>query len=859
MPKDRGPHPPKTGPPPAGAGDFEVAILAGGRSSRMGRDKARLKVGGRSLLAQIRGAARELAGSVRVIRRDDTPGCGPLGGVATALASTKAKVVLFLSCDMPAVTPALMRRVLQGFHRNTRAVFTRCAGRLGFPFALSASTRNTVDAQLEEHRFSLHQLAETLHARTISVPRRDTPQLVNLNTPAELATYRAQAAPPARTPTPRPALSESRRRTTGPGKGRKAASTRLLGVWIGLILSVCAASSPATTPPVEVWAPAQTLGYLTIPDASLARAEAARHGPATLWADPAMGPLRARFEERLEKRLLEPLRQVSGFHVGNLLTLAEGQITLVILDDPQRVAAGLSPEPVLVVDVGRRTNELAALFNAARNQPATNPAAIPTIVRIHDVDFLHVRIPGTGLDRVLDEAFPHVEHPGAAPIPNSPPADVFAGISGTCLVAFTTTNVIDGVLGRLSGSLARELRAPAFTAGAPGGARTLMRAWVSGPACVARLTGPGGPHVAGSVFGGFSPDRLATALGLKQVEAATFGIHSVAEGWLTEFRIAVPANSRRGLFKLLQPLAADASPPPWVPADILSFVRYRLAGPAAWINLQRVLQDIDPALLGVVQLLTEYAGRTEDVDFNFDRGLMAQLGNDWIATSRQVADTNVFGAGLIVHATTNAAVVHHALTLVASPAYLATFLPPDAPPPPRRQKSMAGGLVVSVGLPPFPWQDGTQHMLHLARRDDLVGMAGSERTIETFLTVTNAPSPLASAEAFTNALARAGGAQGGWVAYTHERETARHAFDLLGRSQGTLEESLRWTTFSDITTRAAAALLTWVPIDLLPAFDRVAEHFRFRVESGRALPDGLVLTTFRPSPTRPPLPVAPVK
>src|SRR5262245_53027899 len=64
---------------------FGAAILAGGRSSRMGRDKSRLRVGRRTMLTHAKQAAQALGLPVRVIRRDIVPRCGPLGGVLTAL------------------------------------------------------------------------------------------------------------------------------------------------------------------------------------------------------------------------------------------------------------------------------------------------------------------------------------------------------------------------------------------------------------------------------------------------------------------------------------------------------------------------------------------------------------------------------------------------------------------------------------------------------------------------------------------------------------------------------------------------------------------------------------------------------
>src|SRR5262245_23419835 len=72
----------------------EVCILAGGLSSRMGRDKSRVRLAGRTLLSCVRAQAEATGWPVRIIRRDLTPMCGPLGGIFTALASTRADLLI---------------------------------------------------------------------------------------------------------------------------------------------------------------------------------------------------------------------------------------------------------------------------------------------------------------------------------------------------------------------------------------------------------------------------------------------------------------------------------------------------------------------------------------------------------------------------------------------------------------------------------------------------------------------------------------------------------------------------------------------------------------------------------------------
>ncbi len=90
-------------------------VLAGGRSSRMGRDKALLPLDGRTLIDRVAGLVQRAAGNVTLIAPegrymgypvipDLIANQGPLGGLYTALSATKASWNLLVACDMPGVT-----------------------------------------------------------------------------------------------------------------------------------------------------------------------------------------------------------------------------------------------------------------------------------------------------------------------------------------------------------------------------------------------------------------------------------------------------------------------------------------------------------------------------------------------------------------------------------------------------------------------------------------------------------------------------------------------------------------------------------------------------------------------------------
>lgn len=151
----------------------------------MGRDKARLRLGRRTLLGHIRAEASVLGGRVRVIRRDVVPRCGPLGGVITALRTTRSPAVLLLACDMPFITAALLRRLLRVSRNGTRSVFASGGNLAGFPLVLPRNALPQVEKMVAAGQLSLQQLATGVGAARLRLPAKSATQLANVNTPEE--------------------------------------------------------------------------------------------------------------------------------------------------------------------------------------------------------------------------------------------------------------------------------------------------------------------------------------------------------------------------------------------------------------------------------------------------------------------------------------------------------------------------------------------------------------------------------------------------------------------------------------------------------------------------------------------------
>jgi molybdopterin-guanine dinucleotide biosynthesis protein A len=94
-------------------------VLAGGKSSRMGVDKALLEIDGISLIERAASLLQSVTGDPTIIGStslysslgtkivaDDWPGHGPLGGMATALRVSRTPWNLIIACDLPYLTKA---------------------------------------------------------------------------------------------------------------------------------------------------------------------------------------------------------------------------------------------------------------------------------------------------------------------------------------------------------------------------------------------------------------------------------------------------------------------------------------------------------------------------------------------------------------------------------------------------------------------------------------------------------------------------------------------------------------------------------------------------------------------------------
>lgn len=193
----------------AAKGILVGAVLCGGRSERMGRDKALLELGGRPLLRRavdaLEGLCEEVLLAVGPVPRyeefgrpwvlDRAAGLGPLAGLEASLAAAVERgawAACVLGCDMPDVRGEHFERLLERLAAEDADV-ALASGPRGIEPLLGvyrSDVLGAVRASLERGERSLRSFHRDV--RVTSLDLADEAALHNLNSPEDLVRARAE-------------------------------------------------------------------------------------------------------------------------------------------------------------------------------------------------------------------------------------------------------------------------------------------------------------------------------------------------------------------------------------------------------------------------------------------------------------------------------------------------------------------------------------------------------------------------------------------------------------------------------------------------------------------------------------------
>jgi len=173
-----------------------TVILTGGKSRRMGRDKAALEMDGTTMslrLADRFASMGEVAFSVDRPGRfpvgayrefvDRYPGQGPLNGLVSAFYNSAEEFVLLLATDMPAVTPEAAETLLSSIGEHDVCLF-------GDEPLFALYRRSCLNLAEEQLAFGQNAVYGFLNrVDVLSLPKPEEALFANLNTPEDLRFY----------------------------------------------------------------------------------------------------------------------------------------------------------------------------------------------------------------------------------------------------------------------------------------------------------------------------------------------------------------------------------------------------------------------------------------------------------------------------------------------------------------------------------------------------------------------------------------------------------------------------------------------------------------------------------------------
>lgn len=160
---------------------LSAAILVGGKSSRMGSNKALKKLNGQTMVEWVLEGVQKYVKEPLLITNekqeylflnlpiyeDIIPGLGPLGGIYTALKNINSSHCLILACDLPFISGRLIERIIQESISYDLTVVDGGNGYEPLCAVYSKALIPAIEQQIKSKRYGLHQLIDKVDAHII--------------------------------------------------------------------------------------------------------------------------------------------------------------------------------------------------------------------------------------------------------------------------------------------------------------------------------------------------------------------------------------------------------------------------------------------------------------------------------------------------------------------------------------------------------------------------------------------------------------------------------------------------------------------------------------------------------------------
>ncbi|MFO1442160.1 molybdenum cofactor guanylyltransferase [Bacillus sp. Bva_UNVM-123] len=157
-------------------------INAGGKSSRMGTNKALLKIGEKTVIEQIADELKKVVSSIIIVTNtpseyeflglpiveDKWKGMGPLAGIHAGLNATKTDKNLVVACDMPFISSELGAVLLNYLH-DYQAAVPQISGQLHPLFAAyRKDVKEEINNSLQNEQLRIRYFLQHVQAKIVT-------------------------------------------------------------------------------------------------------------------------------------------------------------------------------------------------------------------------------------------------------------------------------------------------------------------------------------------------------------------------------------------------------------------------------------------------------------------------------------------------------------------------------------------------------------------------------------------------------------------------------------------------------------------------------------------------------------------
>ena len=580
-------------------------------------------------------------------------------------------------------------------------------------------------------------------------------------------------------------------------------------------MSTWAAVTPETILPINTFAVA------TVPDLNAARQLFKANPLSRMWNDPSMTDFTGKIEKAFRENVMDRIREEASVDPIEIWNLAQRQVTVALTRQPGQSSPGV----ILLVDSGKKVAELDRGMLLLREALVDNQVDHERL-RIEATDFLRMPVPGGN-----EKGF-------------------YLGQSKSMFIVTNSEQLAETLVKNHKNPIANALLKdnPAF---AMQYKAQFDGAWMYGWLDFSTvlevvnneiekrrdLDAEPNPLMP-------EPQRVMEALGLTGLKNMGISGRTDDGGTFLEITMNVPEAARRGLFSIIAPANKDAGPPPFVPADVVSFGRLRQSTAHIWKTFVDTANEITPAAAGAMAFF-QASVQAKNPDFKLKEQLIDTMGDDFIMIEmapRGMELEDLLNPPRLYLINSKKPKV----TLKAIMDLISVVI--DAPP---EEEEVEGRTLYSYNFGDFVDDKGVS--VHMVAVGEYLMFSQDLNAMKEYLDgPKKGAKPLTELSGLNQAAQKVGGVDGGVFGFENTKIMARRLFAMVKKNPDLVSNAFggRLQGIDPVTGLPVQEdrFGEWLDFKLLPEFKQISKYFHFSVIGVKADKQGIRMGIFMPTP-----------